>query len=94
MTGRLHRKRDTATTADAATGPEPGRDAGVRITGPEHSSVGLEGIAESLRYTLAESGPVRGAKTLLAMNQVDGFDCPSCAWGDPAPEERKRAEFC
>jgi len=74
--------------------PDQDPDTGVRITGPKHSSVGVEGIAESLRYTLAESGPVRGTKTLLAMNQVDGFDCPSCAWGDPAPGERKHAEFC
>ncbi|MFD9635568.1 hypothetical protein ACFWX8_33690, partial [Streptomyces violascens] len=28
------------------------------------------------------------------MNHVDGFDCPSCAWGDPEPGHRKSAEFC
>ena len=28
------------------------------------------------------------------MNHVDGFDCPSCAWGDPDPDHRKVAEFC
>jgi hypothetical protein len=58
---------------------EPEKDSDVRITSPEHSSVGWEAVTESMRYTLAESGPVRGAKTLLTMNQVDGFDCPSCA---------------
>ena len=67
---------------------------GLRITHPKHSSVGAEGIAETLHYTLAESGPVRGAKTLLSLNQVEGFDCPSCAWPDPAPGQRKHAEFC
>jgi molybdopterin-dependent oxidoreductase alpha subunit len=82
MAGPLRRKR------------EPDQDSEVQVTGPKHASVGWEGIAESMRYTLAESGPVRGAKTLLTMNQVDGFDCPSCAWGDPAPGERKHAEFC
>jgi molybdopterin-dependent oxidoreductase alpha subunit len=71
-----------------------GQKSDVQITSPKHSSVGLESIAESVRYTLAESGPVRGLKTLLALNQVDGFDCPSCAWGDPAPGERKHAELC
>ncbi|NUP50739.1 MAG: FdhF/YdeP family oxidoreductase [Catenulispora sp.] len=72
---------------------EPG-ESGVRVSSPKHSSVGLEGITESMRYTLEQSGPVRGAKTLLALNQVDGFDCPSCAWADPVPGERKKAEFC
>jgi molybdopterin-dependent oxidoreductase alpha subunit len=73
---------------------EEAGESGVRTSGPEHSSVGLEGIAETVRYTLRESGPVRGVKTLLALNQVHGFDCPSCAWADPAPGERKKAEFC
>ena len=28
------------------------------------------------------------------MNQADGFDCPSCAWADPAVKDRSHAEFC
>ena len=28
------------------------------------------------------------------MNQADGFDCPSCAWRDPAAERPQHAEFC
>ncbi len=28
------------------------------------------------------------------MNQVDGFDCPGCAWPEPAADERSRFEFC
>ena len=39
-------------------------------------------------------GVARSARTLTAMNQVDGFDCPSCAWPDPQPGERSHAEFC
>jgi molybdopterin-dependent oxidoreductase alpha subunit len=39
-------------------------------------------------------GVRRGLATLLKMNHVDGFDCPSCAWPDPDPGERKVAEFC
>lgn len=31
-------------------------------------------------------------RTLLVLNQEDGFDCPSCAW--PDPEHRATAEFC
>ena len=39
-------------------------------------------------------GPTRTARTLLRLNQSDGFDCMGCAWPDPPPGERKTAEFC
>ena len=38
-------------------------------------------------------GSSAACKTLLNLNQKDGFDCPSCAWPDP-DDERKTAEFC
>jgi molybdopterin-dependent oxidoreductase alpha subunit len=37
-------------------------------------------------------GLLRGARTLLRMNQPAGFDCPGCAWPDPEP--RGAIEFC
>lgn len=39
-------------------------------------------------------GAIKTARTLLAVNQPEGFDCPGCAWPEPPPDERKRAEFC
>jgi molybdopterin-dependent oxidoreductase alpha subunit len=66
----------------------------LRIGEPEASAVGVPGVAVSMRYALAEMGTARSVKTLLKVNQVDGFDCPSCAWGDPAAGHRKHAEFC
>jgi len=33
-----------------------------------------------------------GAKTLLHMNQPEGFDCPGCAW--PDPKHTSSFEFC
>jgi molybdopterin-dependent oxidoreductase alpha subunit len=39
-------------------------------------------------------GPARAARALLKVNQDGGFDCPSCAWADPAVGDRKHAEFC
>jgi molybdopterin-dependent oxidoreductase alpha subunit len=47
-----------------------------------------------MRYALGEMGAARTVRTLLRVNQADGFDCPSCAWGDPAAADRKHAEFC
>ena len=35
---------------------------------------------------------ISGAKTLLRMNQPEGFDCPGCAW--PDPKHTSSFEFC
>jgi molybdopterin-dependent oxidoreductase alpha subunit len=61
---------------------------------PKTTSAGIPGIAAAMRYAVAEMGPKRSVQTLLKLNQTDGFDCPSCAWPDPAAAERKTAEFC
>jgi len=73
---------------------EQPRNDKLEVGRPKKTAVGAAGIAESVRYALAEMGPRRSAQTLLAMNHPDGFDCPSCAWPDPDPEHRKTAEFC
>ena len=51
----------------------------IEVEQPKHDSVGIPGIAESLKYAAEEMGPRRSLTTLLKMNHVDGFDCPSCA---------------
>jgi molybdopterin-dependent oxidoreductase alpha subunit len=66
----------------------------LRVGHPKKSAVGIPGIAHSVQYALEEMGPKRSLQTLLKLNHVDGFDCPSCAWPDPDPEHRKTAEFC
>jgi molybdopterin-dependent oxidoreductase alpha subunit len=39
-----------------------------------------------------EVGVARAFRVLSRVNQVDGFDCPGCAWPEALP--RKRVEFC
>ncbi|MEJ7601515.1 MAG: FdhF/YdeP family oxidoreductase [Kofleriaceae bacterium] len=53
---------------------------------------GLGALWASTRHLYRDSGLVRGGKALLAMNQPEGFDCPGCAW--PEPANRSRFEFC
>ncbi len=67
-------------------------DEGMRIGEPETSAVGVPGVVASMRYALSEMGPARSLRTLLRVNQAEGFDCPSCAWADPAvkrPQPRR-----
>ncbi len=70
------------------------RTEGIRISPPKRTAVGFPALADTARYALEEMRPARSLKALLKLNQADGFDCPSCAWPDPDPEQRKLAEFC
>ncbi len=72
---------------------DPGDDRLV-VEDAEHSAAGVTGVSVALKRSLERMGPTRTAKTLLKLNQADGFDCMSCAWPDPAPGDRKHAEFC
>jgi molybdopterin-dependent oxidoreductase alpha subunit len=58
----------------------------------EDHAAGLKAVTVAINGGLRKMGPVRTARTLLRINQVDGFDCMSCAWPDPL--HRHQAEFC
>jgi molybdopterin-dependent oxidoreductase alpha subunit len=64
----------------------------MRIGPPEDHAAGVPAVVRSLTHLKAQTGLVRGARTLLRLNQDDGFDCPGCAW--PEGERRRHAEFC
>ncbi|MGA5215810.1 FdhF/YdeP family oxidoreductase [Streptomyces cinereoruber] len=70
---------------------DPVQDA-PQVTPPQHAAAGLPAVGHTLRIAREQMGSLRTARTLLKVNQKDGFDCPGCAW----PEEDKRhvAEFC
>ncbi|MFJ7985298.1 FdhF/YdeP family oxidoreductase [Streptomyces sp. NPDC096351] len=70
---------------------DPVQDA-PQVTPPQHAAAGLPAVGHTLRMAREQMGLRRTARTLLKVNQKDGFDCPGCAW----PEEDKRhvAEFC
>ncbi|MGE7368750.1 FdhF/YdeP family oxidoreductase [Neorhizobium sp. NPDC001467] len=61
--------------------------------GKKSSAAGGWGALKSCGKQLLKSGtPLSGARTMLKANQPDGFDCPGCAWGDPA--HGSSFEFC
>ena len=75
----------------------PRDDAGdrdLRIGKPALTSAGLPGVTHALAAGLSQMGVRRTALTLLKVNQPGGFDCPGCAWPEPAPGKRSHAEFC
>ncbi|MEU2114217.1 FdhF/YdeP family oxidoreductase [Streptomyces sp. NPDC016459] len=70
---------------------DPVQDA-PQVTPPQHSAAGLPAVGHTLRMAREQMGSVRTARTLLKVNQKDGFDCPGCAW--PEADKRHVAEFC
>jgi len=77
----------------------PDADAPVEIAEVELGDVpkvsgGVGAITATTGFLWRETGLVRGTRTLLKINQPDGFDCPGCAWPEPAPGKRHHFEFC
>ena len=62
---------------------DPVQDA-PQVDRPKHAAAGLPAVAHTLRIAQQQMGVRRTALTLLKVNQKDGFDCPGCAWPEPA----------
>ncbi|MFJ2646862.1 FdhF/YdeP family oxidoreductase [Streptomyces sp. NPDC087420] len=70
---------------------DPVQDA-PQVAAPKHAAAGLPAVAHSLIIARQQMGVRRSARTLLKLNQKNGFDCPGCAW--PEGDHRHKAEFC
>jgi molybdopterin-dependent oxidoreductase alpha subunit len=64
----------------------------LEVAKPKDWAAGIPGVYHSMQPALKHMGVGRAGKTLLGLNQKDGFDCMSCAWPDPG--HRKTFEFC
>ena len=65
---------------------------GLRKSEPKHVAAGIPAIYHAMKHVVGEDGPIKGTRLLLRINQVNGFDCPGCAW--PDPDNRSITEFC
>ena len=63
-----------------------------RKTPDGHPAGGIPALTSSTKHLVHERALLRGVRALSVMNQTDGFDCPGCAW--PEPADRSFAEFC
>lgn len=75
----------------AAQSPED--PALIQIEPLSKAAGGIPSIVATAKTVWAEMGVVRGVRTLLKVNQKEGFDCPGCAWPEP-DGHRSHAEFC
>ena len=72
----------------------PPEDHVPKVTPPPSVAGGTGALAATAAHVAHGPGLLRGTRALLAMNQPDGFDCPGCAWPEPAAAERSIVEFC
>ena len=64
-----------------------------RVTSPKNQAGGVGAVWSSVQHSYAQMGLIRSTRSLLKVNQTDGFDCPGCAWPDP-DDRRAMTEFC
>lgn len=65
---------------------------GLRLSKTKKTAAGIPAAVSSLNHGIRKMGITKTVRTLLTINQQDGFDCPGCAW--PDPEHRTSFEFC
>src|SRR5690554_2548404 len=63
-------------------------DESLEIGPRKRSAAGIPAVANAMNFAARE----RALLPLLRVNKPGGFDCPGCAWPDPATPHL--AEFC
>ena len=74
---------------DGTTPPDNNR---LRLTHVKKTAAGIPAAVSSMNHGIRKMGLTKTVRTLLMVNQKDGFDCPGCAW--PDPQHRTSFEFC
>ncbi len=67
---------------------------GLRIYKPASVAAGWQGVKSSILHLQKELGVASSIPLMRQINQMDGYDCPGCAWPDPDGHRSKLGEFC
>jgi molybdopterin-dependent oxidoreductase alpha subunit len=68
-------------------------DTDIHISNQKKDAAGLKAVINAYKHAATKVGPIDGGKLLIEVNQIDGFDCPGCAWPDPMGKKSTFA-FC
>ena len=77
---------------DPFDGTTPPDTTGLRLSNVKKTAAGIPAAVSSLNHGIRKMGLTKTVRTLLMVNQKEGFDCPGCAW--PDPQHRTSFEFC
>jgi molybdopterin-dependent oxidoreductase alpha subunit len=84
---------DSPHPASASGAQTPVELKGVKQRGRAKAAAGMTAVAKTIEYGVGQGGLRNTLGTFHKLNQVEGFDCQSCAWPNP-DGERSFAEFC
>lgn len=87
------RSNEQRVTEEAPRAQPPLEPKAPDVGPPQEVAGGVPAVMSSLQHVWGEAGVLRGTQLLFKVNQEHGFDCPGCAWPDPAAH-RSVAEFC
>ncbi|MEP1447001.1 MAG: FdhF/YdeP family oxidoreductase [Paraglaciecola sp.] len=65
----------------------------LEVTEQKSWAAGVPAVLSAYKNVTTKVGPLKGTKLLTKLNQIEGFDCPGCAWPDPLLK-RATFEFC
>jgi molybdopterin-dependent oxidoreductase alpha subunit len=66
----------------------------IRLSEPKTTAAGPPSLVSAARHIFREMNLRACVKTLNNLNQIDGIDCPGCAWPDPADHRSSLGEYC
>ncbi len=52
----------------------------LKVSEPAHAAAGLKAVMVSMERGFSQAGPARTLRSMLRVNQHNGFDGPGCAW--------------
>ena len=80
---------------DRPSGAQPPEtDDDLRVEPPAKRAAGLKSVRSAFAHMHRQGHSLPSAMRILGrMNQIDGFDCPGCAWPDP-DDRAALTEFC
>jgi len=64
----------------------------LRLSKVKSTAAGIPAAISSMNHGIRKMGMAKTVRSLLMVNQKEGFDCPGCAW--PDPDHRTSLEFC
>jgi molybdopterin-dependent oxidoreductase alpha subunit len=65
----------------------------ITVSEPKEWAAGIPAVISAYKNTTMKAGAIKGTRLLFELNQIEGFDCPGCAWPDPLGK-RATFEFC
>jgi molybdopterin-dependent oxidoreductase alpha subunit len=65
----------------------------ITVSEPKEWAAGIPAVLSAYKNTTLKAGALKGTRLLFELNQIEGFDCPGCAWPDPLGK-KATFEFC